>query len=284
MPGLIIHGGAGRARPRSQRDTIAEALEHIARAAWDQLVQGGAALDVAIWAAKALEDNPLFNAGLGSKLQADGGARLSASLMDGTLERFSGVVNVEGLLNPIELAAALQMEQDRVLDGAGALRRARALGMVEGDVRTPAAIENWQRAIEGETGTIGAVVLDNDGHIAAATSTGGRGMERTGRVSDSCTVAGNYATPLAGASCTGVGEDIVDGALATRLVHSIEAGDTIHQASDKLTTRMANKGWRAGLIAMDHTGAWVAPHTTEIMYWVAIDERGEHRFADPTAQ
>ena len=284
MPGLIIHGGAGRPRPRAQRDTIAEALGHIARTAWNQLEQGSAALEVAVWAAVALEDNPLFNAGLGSKLQADGGARLSAALMDGSIERFSGVVNVEGLLNPIELAAALQTEQDRVLSGAGALRHARELGLAEGDVRTTAAIENWRRALEGETGTIGAVALDRNGHIAAATSTGGRGMERTGRVSDSCTIAGNYATPTAGVSCTGVGEDIVDGALAPRLVHSIEAGDTIDQASDKLMARMTKKGWRAGLIAMDHTGAWVAPHTTEIMYWVAIDEHGEHRFADPSTQ
>ena len=281
MPGLIIHGGAGRPRPRSQRDTIAEALSGIAQAAWAQLEEGAGALDVAVWAAKALEDNPLFNAGVGSKLQADGGARLSAAVMDGTHQRFSGVVNVEGLLNPIELAAALQIEKDRVLCGAGALRHARSLGLAEGDVRTETSIANWQRALEGETGTIGAVVLDQNGHIAAATSTGGRGMERTGRVSDSCTIAGNYATPVAGVSCTGVGEDIVDGALATRLVHSIETGETIQHAAERLTTRMEQKGWKAGLIALDHTGAWVAPHTTEIMYWVAIDEQGEHRFADP---
>ena len=159
MPGLIIHGGAGRPRPRKQRDAIAEVLIHIARSAWDQLCDGGTAMEVAVTAAKALEDNPLFNAGLGSKLQADGGARLSASLMDGTLERFSGVVNVEGLLNPIELALALQAEQDRVLSGAGALQHARALGLAEGDVRTTESIENWHRSVSGETGTIGAIVL-----------------------------------------------------------------------------------------------------------------------------
>ena len=142
---------------------------------------------------EGFENNPLFNAGLGSKLQRDGGARLSAALMNGENERFSGVVNVEGILNPILLCAELQTARDRVLCGTGAQEKAREMGLREGDPRTEKAIRTWKEAIAGETGTIGAVVLDNNGHIAAATSTGGRGMEDVGRVSDSCTVAGNLS-------------------------------------------------------------------------------------------
>jgi L-asparaginase len=281
MPALIIHGGAGRPRAKEMRDRIASALDRIACALWNQIEAGGSALNVAVEAAVLLEDDPLFNAGLGSKLQRDGAARLSAALMNGQNARFSGVVNVEGLLNPIRLCAHLQNERDRVLSGQGALERARILGLAEGDVRTQAAIDAWQRAVDGETGTIGAIVLDTHGHIAAATSTGGRGMEGRGRVSDSCTVAGNYATQHAGVSCTGIGEDIVDGALAVRLVTAVESGESIRNAALSIEQKMKKQDWNAGLIGLDATGQWAAIHTTEIMYWHATDEHGHHRFKDP---
>ena len=204
MPALIIHGGAGGARTRAAREEIRQSLAGIARAAWSMVLDGAPALDVAVEDARMLEDDPLFNAGLGSKLQSDGAARFSAALMDGEHECFSGVINVEGLLNPIQLCRHLQTARDRVLAGEGALRLARDLGLPEGNVITDAARENWQRALEGETGTIGAVIRDQSGHIAAATSTGGRGGA-VGR-DDSATVAGNFASPGGGASCTGIGE------------------------------------------------------------------------------
>lgn len=281
MPALIIHGGAGIPRPKAQREEIAEALLRIARTIWKQINSGNSAVDCAVQATVLLENNPLFNAGLGSKLQTDGGARLSAALMDGDTERFSGVVNIEGIVNPIILAAHLQHEQDQVLAGAGAAMRAAELGLEHGDVRTEDAIDTWNKHIEGATGTVGAVILDNSGRIAAATSTGGRGMERVGRVSDSATVAGNFATPHAGMSCTGIGEDIVNGSLASRLVTTVESGIPIDTAAKKLIDRMKTMNWEAGFIALDNTGKWVAPFTTEVMYWTAIDEFGEHQFADP---
>ena len=228
-----------------------------------------------------LEDNPLFNAGTGSKLQMDGGARLSAALMDGTSEIFSGVVNVEGLTNPIELAAHLQGDADRVLCGSGAFERAMELGLQTGDVRTREAIEAWRTGAEGFTGTVGVVALDANHRIAAATSTGGRGMERVGRVSDSATVAGNFASTAVGVSCTGIGEDIVNGALAARLVSTVEAGMPLRPATEALVNKMRLRAWSAGFIALDRNGHWVASTTTDIMYWAAIDGLGEHRFADP---
>lgn len=281
MPALIIHGGAGTPRPHDQRKEVAEALLRIARTIWKHVQKGGSAVDCAVQATVLLENNPLFNAGIGSKLQKDGGARLSAALMDGERERFSGVVNVEGIVNPIILAAHLQDEKDRVLAGGGAAIRAAELGLEHGDVRTDEAIAKWTKRIEGATGTVGAVVLDNAGRIAAATSTGGRGMERVGRVSDSATVAGNFATPHAGMSCTGIGEDIVNGSLASRLVTTVETGVPMVAAAEALIDRMKKMNWEAGFIAMDKTGKWVAPFTTEVMYWTAIDEFGEHQFADP---
>ena len=281
MPALIIHGGAGKMRSKPDRDERAKALTAIARRAWAALCRGESALQVAVDATVELEDCPLFNAGRGSSLQSDGGARLSAALMGSEHERFSGVINVEGITNPIQLAAHLQSEADRVLSGAGARARALELGLKEGDVRTEETIQTWRNRIEGKTGTVGVVALDARGRIAAATSTGGRGMERIGRVSDSATVAGNFATASAGVSCTGIGEDILNGSLASRLVTLVEAGIPLSKAATQLTDRMEKSGWKAGFIALDEHGSWAAPHTTDIMYWVAIDEAGEHRFTDP---
>lgn len=281
MPALILHGGTGAARPKPYRDAIAAALAEIADQVWPAVVGGESALSCAVKTAQLLEDNPLFNAGLGSKLQEDGGARLSAALMDGSTSRFSGVINAERLLNPILLAEKLQTERDRVLSGTGATAHAEQLGLSLGDVRTPEAIAAWEDAVEGATGTIGAVVLDVDGRIAAATSTGGRGMERVGRVSDSATVAGNFASHAGGISCTGIGEDIVDGALAARLVCALDGGETLERATARLMQQMQDHDWKAGFIALDAAGAWSTAHTTEILYWHAVDGSGHHRFKDP---
>ena len=280
MPALIIHGGAGRARNQEGQTAIADALQYIASNAWSQLESGASAVQVAIDAAVALENNPLFNAGYGSKLQQDGEARLSAALMDGTKRRFSGVVNAQGMLNPILLCAHLQQERDRVLAGPGATAKAKSVGLPLGDARSPEAVATWKAAIEGETGTIGAVVLDQQNRIAAATSTGGRGMEGPGRVSDSCTVAGNYATPHAGVSYTGIGEDIVDAAMAVRIVAAVEAGQSLQEACRRVQQQMQTHDWNAGFIAIDATGDWSAMYTTDIMYWYAIDGDGHHRFRD----
>ena len=111
MPALIIHGGAGRARNKDGCDAIAASLDRIATECWNKIEQGETAMRVAIYAAVQLENDPLFNAGFGSKLQQDGTARLSAALMDGSKARFSGVVNAQGILNPILLCEHLQTER-----------------------------------------------------------------------------------------------------------------------------------------------------------------------------
>ena len=269
---LVIHGGAGRLRSEERQAAIAAALSSISKTAWPTLERAGARAAV-VHAVQLLEDNPLFNAGLGSKLQVDGAARLSASLCDGTRQRFSGVVNVEGLANPILLCRQLLEEKDRVLAGEGALQRAQELGLRTADMRTEEAIATWKRGVEGQTGTVGAVAVDSAGQVAAASSTGGRGLERKGRVSDSCTVAGNYANRTSAITTTGVGEDIIDGALAVRLAESSRRGEDLGLAADKLIEEMVSREWMAGFIGLDTQGSWVARHTTEALYWWV---RGEH--------
>lgn len=278
-PALVIHGGAGRISPVERRADVATSLAAITAAVWPLLEAGGTALDAVVEAVRLLEDDPHFNAGTGSKLQADGVARMSASVMDGATERFAGVVNVEGLGNPVLLCRRLLDERDRVLSGAGALARARELGLPEKDVRTDRAIRAWEEARGGQTGTVGAVAVDRRGHVAAATSTGGRGMERVGRVSDSCTVAGNYASPFAAISLTGIGEEIVDGGLGVRLVAAVEGGLPVEEAGAALSERIARHGWSVGFIAVESAGRWTIGHSTESLAWRAITPAGARDFA-----
>lgn len=277
MAVILIHGGAGPTLNPQRKTAVAHALSEILSKAWPVLQQAGSRAAV-VRAVQLLEDNPLFNAGLGSKLQADGEARLSASLMDGPRMRFSGVINVCGIRNPILLARKLLEERDRVLCGEGALQRARELGLEECDVRTRRRIEEFRAAIEGQTGTVGAVAVDSAGQLAAATSTGGRGLERTGRVSDSATVAGNYADTHGAISCTGIGEDIVDAALAARIVTGLGPDTSLQAVSERCLALMRTRGWKAGYIAVDHQENWVAHTTTASLSWALRSEDREEGF------
>jgi L-asparaginase len=188
------------------------------------------------------------------------------------------VINAEGLPNPILLCRLLLEERDRVLAGPGAVQRAQALGLPLGDVRTDAAIRAWKKALDGETGTVGAVALEGGASLCAASSTGGRGMERVGRVSDSCTIAGNHANKHCAATTTGVGEHIVDCALAVRLTEASRRGESLDGAALDLVGEMRERDWRAGFVAVDRTGHWVARRTTESLSWCKVDETGTTGF------
>lgn len=237
------------------------------------LTAGASAVDVVVEATRLLEDVPIFNAGLGSKLQADGVARLSAALMCGDTERFGGIVGLEGYANPILLCRPLLDADDRVLMGDGAAAWAREVGLPERSPVTEERLQQWRAREAGRTGTVGAVALDIAGRVAAAISTGGRGHERVGRVSDSPTVAGNFASRAAAAGMTGIGEQIVDGGLAVRLVAAVDAGMSLEEAADRVMGRILEREWEVGFIAVDHTGAWVARASTW-MGWRAYDARG----------
>lgn len=273
MPTLVIHAGAGgETRPHRQQ-LIREHLQVIGDACWPMLQAGRPAAEVVVEATRMLEDVPIFNAGLGSKLQADGVARLSASLMCGHTERFGGIVGLEGYQNPILLCPALLEAADRVLMGEGAAAWARAQGLPERSPVTEERLAQWRAKEEGKSGTVGAVALDTQGRVAAAISTGGRGHEHVGRVSDSPTVAGNYAGPLVAAGMTGIGEQIVDGALAVRFVTLVEGGASLEEAADRIMARILDRDWEVGFIAVDTEGGWVARSSTW-MGWRAYDARG----------
>ena len=195
-----------------------------------------------------------MNAGTGSKLQADGEVRMSAALMDGVKNKFSGVINVQNIRFPIEAAALLSKEKNKVLSADQATEFCRKHGFDEHDPVTPARLQEYEQKCSGIHGTVGIVALDKKGSIIAGTSTGGIGHEIPGRVSDSPTVAGTYASSKAGVSCTGVGEQITQQAVATKIVTRVEDGMSLHEAVSKTLMESNNFNYSFGLISLDANG------------------------------
>jgi L-asparaginase len=267
-PVLIIHGGTRGGFPKKNMESVfRDQIKLIAKEAYKILAKGGTATEAVVHATELLEDHPIFNAGRGSKIQADGKIRLSAALMDGEKLRFSGVVNIQGLKNPIALAERLNDKDCRTLAGKGAAKKAREWGLKFRSPFTPGRLEEFEMAKKGKTGTVGAVALDSKGRIAAATSTGGRGMEWPGRVSDSPTVAGNYANKFVGLSATGVGEQIVDFALCAKVATRVEDGMALKAAMEKSFREARKRKFQFGAIALCADGSYSAITTTPFMLW-----------------
>ncbi|RZL16447.1 MAG: asparaginase, partial [Pedobacter sp.] len=220
-----------------------------------------------------LENNELFNAGIGSQIQSDGKIRLSSALMDGKTEKFSGVINVEDIKNPIEVSLKLMDYDDRVLSGAGAQNFARKNGFDFFNPITPQRQQEYEVKLnqQNNKGTVGCVALDKDGNLAAATSTGGKGFEIPCRVSDSATVAGNYANQFAGISCTGVGEDIVSGALAAKIVTRVTDGFSLKDATDKSFKELKAFDGFAGIVGITAEGEIYHCDSHPYMVWASFD-------------
>ncbi len=278
-PFLIVHGGAGSQDPTgSWLDQATQDIIRIAREAAQQL-KSPAPLDSVEKALAGMEASEHFNAGLGSALQADGQARLTAALMDGTPQKFSGVISITNVKHPSRLARALQDRSSRVLTGPGHDLLARSMGIPVDDLVTPKRLERWIQARReqkiGDCDTVGSVVWSPKGQLAAGTSTGGRGYEYPGRVSDCATVAGNYASSFAAISATGVGEEIVDDAVAARMETRVRDGQSLEQASRKAFTEASARQRGYGWIAVDQHGHWAVAHTTPAMTFAVVTLEGD---------
>lgn len=275
MPTLIIHGGAGaREGGHARFEHYADHLQRIIAQSYPVLLSDGARAAV-IHAIRLLEDDPLFNAGTGSRLQRDGRVRMSAALIDSRQQIFSGVINSERIRHPIDLAEHLSSLQHTVLAGEQASAYARAAGFDEHDPVTTERRLEFERKLQGVSGTVGAVALDDEHIICAGTSTGGVGWEIPGRVSDSATVAGTYASAAAGVSCTGIGEQIVNHAVASRIVTRIGDGQSMQTALDKTIDEAEHRQYHYGLICLDRQGAWDARQTRGVTTLFAAHD-GRH--------
>ena len=271
---IIIQGGFFSESATNAEIKLAKqaSLKRIVGQAYEYL-KNNSAVDTVIFATSLLEDDPLFNAGTGSQIQSDGKIRLSAALMEGHTHKFAGLINIQDIQNPIALCKKLLQMEDRVLSGVEALNFARAQNV---PFYNP---EIAQRKAEYEAklakykclGTVGCVALDANGKIAAATSTGGKGFEIPGRVSDSATVAGNYANAFAGVSCTGVGEDIVSASLASKIVTRVTDGFTLQEASEKSFIELKEFDGFAGIIGISANGEIYHCDSHPYMVWAAND-------------
>lgn len=194
--------------------------------------------------------------------------------MDGTTQKFSGVINLEDVKNPIFVARELLTYDDRVLSGEGALAFAREHGFEHYNPITDQRQSEYEDKLnqQNNIGTVGCVALDAHGNLAAATSTGGKGFEIPCRVSDSATVAGNFANNFAAISCTGVGEDIVSGALAAKIVTRVTDGFTLKDACDKSFIELQPFDGFAGVVGISAHGEIYHCDSHPYMVWASYDE------------
>ena len=281
QPVIIIHGGMGaREGEHAAFNEYAKHLDEIIIESYE-ILKAGTAINAVRFALRKLEDDPLFNAGTGSRLQSDGVARMSAAIMNTANNIFSGVINIERVKNPIEVAWLLAGEQHTVLSGIQATQFAREKGFEEYDPITVHRLREFKRREKGRSGTVGAVALDVHSVICAGTSTGGMGFEIPGRVSDSATVAGTYARNNMGISCTGIGEDIINHAAAARIAVRVADGRTLQQAAENTFAEAERDGFEYGCIALNGNGDWVVQQTRDVttLYAVASGDKQQNFLA-----
>ncbi|MBD3349343.1 MAG: hypothetical protein GF400_09150 [Candidatus Eisenbacteria bacterium] len=297
LPSVIVHGGAGDYDPGETHESgLIEAVD----TAWALLAGGASAADAVEAAVVAMEDNPIFNAGLGSSLNMKGEIECDASIM---LSDYScgavGALRAAG--NPIRAARLVMDRTDHVLlVGAGADEFAKRMNLPSADLVTErrAAMhrKNLERLRAGEEvrfmpriqglaeemgiGTVGAAALDRSGGLAAATSTGGLTSKLPGRVGDGAIIgAGTYAGPHAAVSATGHGEPIMRHLVAKTTVDG--AGEMgIREAVDNAVEIGRHHGVGFGIVGVEANGAMAHGFTTRAMSWVRRDESGQTTFLD----
>ncbi|REC50098.1 isoaspartyl peptidase/L-asparaginase [Chryseobacterium pennipullorum] len=270
---IIIHGGFFSESDQSHEVKTAKqnSLKEIAQKSFVYL-QSHSAFDTAAYAVSLLEDDPLYNAGIGSQIQSDGIIRMSAAIMNGDTQRLSGVINIEEVKNPVFVAKGLIGEDDRVLGGLGAKQYATNHGFENFSTEIPQRRREYEAKLEnGGKGTVGCVAIDKEGKLAVATSTGGKGFEIPGRISDSATVAGNYANNFCAVSCTGVGEDIVSNATAAKIVTRVTDGMSLEEAFEKTFEELKMIDGFAGAIAIDHNGNLFHKDSYPTMVFASFD-------------
>jgi L-asparaginase / beta-aspartyl-peptidase len=299
--GIVLHGGAG-----GEPDKWTEQYKQERRAGLKAALEIGVemlknkkpALDVVEQVVRVLEDNPIFNAGRGCVLNERGEHELDASIMDGSNRACGAVAGVKTIKNPISLARKVMTETRHVLlIGSGADEFGQGLGLERADAdyfKTPQQIEAWQKWLKRDKdarlhrpksldgvqeiylGTVGCVVLDSHGNLAAATSTGGLMGKRWGRVGDSPIIgAGTYADNHSCAvSGTGVGEDFIRHNVAADIAARMRYGGKSVAESAKAVVHTVIPEDCGGVIAIDRNGAISMEFNTPGMSRAAADSSG----------
>ena len=291
---LVIHGGAGVIERESispeREQSIRLGLELALDAGSAVLEAGGSALDAVEAAVRALEDDPNFNAGRGAVFTHDGLIELDAAIMDGRSRAAGAVAGVRTTRNPVSLARAVMEKTPHVfLGGSGAdeFAREQELEQVPPEwfeteerrrqLETVKAARSEAFDVELKYGTVGAVALDKNGHVAAATSTGGLTGKRWGRIGDTPVIgAGTYADDRSAAvSGTGTGEIFIRAVAGHQLAERVRlSGESLQQALDATLADIAGLGGSGGLIAVTPSGEAAWGFTTPGMYRGMADASG----------
>ena len=296
---IAIHGGAGTLVKGMMTPELESqykvALKDALDAGYYLLENGGTAIAAVAVAVKALEDSPLFNAGKGSVFTAEETHEMDACIMDGKTLNAGAVSLISGIKNPVSLARDVMEKSEHVfLAGEGAMQFASELNYkledasyFYDDFRHKQWLEikdtdsfqlDHAKKKDSKFGTVGAVACDQDGNIAAATSTGGMTNKKWGRVGDSPMVgAGNYANNKTCAiSCTGSGEFFIRGVVAYDVACLMEhKGLSLQDASEEvINKRILEIGGDGGLIAVDKHGNIAMPFNTEGMYRASKSSMG----------
>lgn len=291
---IIVHGGAWDIPPQLHADHLA-GCRAAAEAGWAILAAGGPALDAVEAAVRVMEDHPVFDAGTGSHLNADGFVELDAAIMDGRTLRAGAVASVKRVANPITLARRVLNDSPHVfLVGEGAERFAAAAGV---PLCEPATLvvererELWEarrrsdaegrtaadagRAAFAASDTVGAVALDAAGDLAVGNSTGGTFFKHPGRVGDTPIIGcGLYADNIMGAAaCTGWGEQIMKTVLAKAAVDQIALLANAMTAANVAIAYFRHRiGGLGGVICLSPEGQIGLAHST---LYMAHAYRGE---------
>lgn len=293
---IVVHGGAGRIRPEFKNGAL-RGVKKAAKTGYDILSKGGTALDAVEEAVKIMEDDPTFNAGIGSTLTIDGKIEMDASIMDGKTLNAGSVAMIRNIRHPVTLARIIMEKTDHVfVAGDFAEKLAEIFNLERCNPITENRIKIWKEyktmLIRGEhqylpkttkliklipelaTGTVGAVARDKDGNLAAATSTGGLTLKLPGRIGDTPLIGcGNYADNDAGAaSVTGIGEVAIRLVLAKTVCdfmrNRLNAQKAVEKGIELVKTKQNNLPM--GVIAVDKYGNPGIAHNSENLSWAML--------------
>ena len=276
---IVVHGGAGTILKKNMSNekekSYKSKLEEAIRTGYQVLKNGGTSLDAVEQTIMILEDSPLFNAGKGAVFTHDKRNELDASIMEGSDLKAGAVAGVTHIKNPIRAARAVMEKSEHVLlarEGAEQFAILHKLDTVNPTYFfTEKRARSLERAIKEEKfGTVGCVALDQNGNIAAGTSTGGMTNKRWGRIGDSPIIgAGTYANnKTCGGSSTGWGEYFIRGVVAHDISAMMEYGGKSlkESANHVIHHKLTELGGSGGIIALDQKGNIVMEFNTEGMY------------------
>ena len=292
---LAIHGGAGGDGPWRGLTSLdperIRCMRNVLQSIGDALDSGSIdALEAVTMAVELMENEPLFNAGIGSVLDEDGTVTMDASIMNGSDGAAGSVVNVRRIRHPIRAANCILKQGWPVMlnseaadvfainNGVEEVKpswlvtelRQKQWGRWREQNARPGATDEDDSVLDHDLegmGTVGAVALDKDGNVAAATSTGGMTGKPKGRIGDTPIIgAGTWADQHIAVSCTGVGEAFIRTCAAHRLASKFESGLTLDEACSDVLGAVEPIGGRGGVIAVTAKGEVATPFQTMLMY------------------